>query len=206
MKEKKEIWNFKSELRRKAVHLLSVSFLLFYLIFGSRWGGRLALLSLTFLLIIFLELEFVRIKKQKKLPIIGVLWRESEKEKIGGQVFFLIGAIIALAVFDIRIAIAVLLMTTFGDMAAAIIGMKYGKHWLKSIPKTAWEGIIAELFINLIIGFIFFPSLIMILVVAITATFVETVFTHADDNLLIPVFAGFNGQITLIILKSIGLI
>ncbi len=201
-----EKWDFKSELKRKAVHLLSISFLLGYIIFGAVWGERISLLVLVLLLILFLELEFIRIKKQRKIPFIGGLWRESEKEKIGGQVFFLIGAIIALAVFDFKIAVAALLMTTFGDMAAALFGMKYGAHWLKDIPNTAWEGIFAEFIVNLIIGFIFLPHLIIVLAMALTATFVETVFTHADDNLLIPVFAGFAGQIVLIILTNFGII
>jgi len=197
-----EIWHFKSELKRKAVHILSILFLLTYLFLGEIWGKRIALLGLTLLLIIFLELEFFRINKQIKIPLISGLWRESEKERLGGQVFFLIGAIIALAVFDLRIAAAALLMTTFGDMAASIIGIRFGKHWLKDIPNTAWEGIIAELFVNIIIGLIFFNSWPVILAMAITATFVETVFTHADDNLLIPIFAGFSGEIALIVLNG----
>lgn len=203
---KKHEWSFKSELRRKAVHILTIFFIIIYIFIKDYFGKNIALLLLTLILVLFLELEFIRIKKRKKIPFIWSLWREKEEDVLGGQVFFLIGAIIALAVFDIKIAVSVLLMTTFGDMAAALIGKKYGKHWLKSIPNTAWEGIIAEFFIDLIIGFIFLPHFIIILVMAITATFVETVFTHADDNLLIPIFAGFSGQIVLMILKWIGIL
>lgn len=201
MKEKNK-WNFKSELKRKGVHLLSLSFLLSYVIFGNLWGERIALLLLTLLLIWFLEIEFIRLKTKFKIPLIGGLWREKEKNKLGGQVFFLIGAIISLAVFDFKIAFVAILMTTFGDMAAALIGMKYGKRWLKNIPNKAWEGIIAEFAVDLAIGIIFLPYFLISLIMALTATFVETVFTHADDNLMVPLFAGFNGQVVLLIIGS----
>ncbi|MEK6906799.1 MAG: CTP--2,3-di-O-geranylgeranyl-sn-glycero-1-phosphate cytidyltransferase [Nanoarchaeota archaeon] len=199
-------WDFKSELKRKVVHLLSLLFLLSYVIFGSLCGKRVALLLLTFLLIWFLELEFIRLRTKIKIPLISRLWRKKEKDRVGGQVFFLIGAIIALAVFDFEIALVALLMATFGDMAAALIGMKFGKHWLKKIPDRAWEGITAEFAVNLIIGWLFLPHWILILVMALTATFVETVFTHTDDNLMVPVFAGFNGQIALMILNYFKMI
>jgi len=103
-------------------------------------------------------------------------------------------------------------MTTFGDLAAALIGTKFGKHY---ITKTrAWEGIIAEFLVNIIIGIIIFltplispvslslsNSIIIILVMSITATFVETIVSKMDDNLLIPLFSGFNGQIALLLLR-----
>ncbi len=206
-KEKKGGWNFKSELKRKGIHLLSLFFLLSYVFFGYFWGEKIALLLLTFLLIFFLELDFIRMKTKIKIPsFILSLWREHEKDRLGGHVYFLIGAIIALSVFSFKIALVALLMTTFGDMAASLIGMKYGKHWLKKIPNTAWEGIIGEFVVGVIIGFIFLPHWIIVLVMALTATFVETVFTHADDNLLIPVIAGFNGQITLMIMAYYALV
>jgi len=199
-------WNFKSELKRKGIHLLSIFFILSYVLLGSFWGRRIALLFLTLLLIWSLELEFIRLRTKINLPLIRGLWRRKEKNQVGGQVFFLIGAIIALSVFDFKIAVAALLMTTFGDMAAALFGMKFGNHWLKSIPNTAWEGIFAEFIVDLIIGFIFLPHVIIVFVMALTATFVETVFTHADDNLMIPLFSGFNGQIALMVLSFLKLI
>src|SRR3989344_2389894 len=206
-KDNKKHWDFKKELKRKGIHLLSLLFLLSYVFCGSVWGKKIALLLLTFLLILFLEIDFIRIKTKIKIPsFINSLYREKEKNRLGGHVYFLIGAIIALSIFNFKIALVALLMTTFGDIAASLIGVKFGKHWLKKIPNTAWEGIIAEFTVDLIIGFIFLPHWILVLVMALTATFVETVFTHADDNMLIPIFSGFNGQITLMILDYFNMI
>ncbi|MEK6758006.1 MAG: hypothetical protein AABX88_02660, partial [Nanoarchaeota archaeon] len=90
----KKKWSFKLELKRKAIHLLSLLFLLSYVIFGGMWGEKIALLLLTFLLIFFLELDFIRLKTKIKIPF-GNLWREKEKNRLGGHVYFLIGAIIS---------------------------------------------------------------------------------------------------------------
>ena len=122
---------------------------------------------------------------------------------------------LVLAVFDIRIAMAVILMTTFGDMAAALIGQRFGKHWLKHLKDRAWEGILAEFFVDILIGVgVFFWGFwnnfslfynwqlwIIVFVMAVSATIVETIIYKMDDNLVIPLFAGFNGQITLMIIN-----
>jgi len=42
---------------------------------------------------------------------------------------------------------------------------------------------------------------VVVLVMALTATVVETLIYKMDDNLLIPVFAGFNGQVALLVLN-----
>jgi len=211
-------WNFKKELIRKAIHVLTVGILIIYAIAADTYNPKTALLILTFILIISLEFEYLRIEIGRKIPILGSLWalvrRKKEKDKIGGDVFFIIGAILVLAIFDIKVAFAAILMTTFGDMAAALIGTRYGKHYITK--NKAWEGIIAEFVVNIAIGALIFltplisqvsislnHSLIIIAVMAITATFVETIVSKMDDNLLIPLFAGFNGHITLLILNTL---
>jgi phytol kinase len=129
-----------------------------------------------------------------------------------------LGAILVLSIFDIRVAIAAILMTTFGDMAAALIGTKYGKRWLTNLEDRAWEGILGEFFVDVFIGFMIFfwgfwinPLIILnwqiwiiILVMSLVATFIETIIYKVDDNLLIPVFAGFSGQSVVMLLKWFG--
>jgi phytol kinase len=171
------------------------------------------------LLVLLIEFEYFRIELGKKIPVISWFWwvkREKEKENMGAEVFFLIGTIICLAVFDMRVALAAILMTTFGDLSAALIGKKFGRNWIKCLKKKAWEGIIAEFAANIIVGFLVLrttfwwvsgagygsPMWAVIIVMAITATFVETIISKLDDNLLIPVFAGFNGQIALMIVAA----
>jgi len=215
-------WKYIREVARKGVHLLSLSFIAIYIIFAALFSHKIGLLALAFLLILLIEFEYFRIELRKKIPVISWFWwvkRKKEKERLGAEVFFLIGTIICLAVFDIRVAVAAILMTTFGDLAAALIGKKFGKHWIKSLKNRAWEGVIAELVVNLAIGLIVLrtsawwagagfgqPIWSLIIVMGVTATFVETIIHKLDDNLLVPVFAGFNGQVVLMILRYFGML
>jgi len=61
----------------------------------------------------------------------------------------------------------------------------------------AVEGYTAEFVVDLLIGFVFLHSCSwrVILVMARTATIVETVVNKIDDDLLIPLYSGFNAQI-----------
>ena len=212
-------WDFKRELARKFVHLLSIFILIVYFFISDFFNSKIALIILVFVLIISIEFEYLRIEIPYDIPILKHLWkymrRKKEKCRLGGDVFFLIGAILVLAIFDLRVAIAAILMTTFGDMAAALVGKRFGKHYL--MKERAWEGIFAEFIVDIFIGigvFIWagnslvssFGVWIIILVMAISATIIETIIYQMDDNLLIPVFAGFNRQIALMMMRYLSLI
>jgi len=209
-------WNFKRELARKFVHLLSIFILLIYFLFAEIFSRQTALVILVLILIVFLELEYFRLEIGGKIPILNKIWkyvrRKKEKNKLGADVFFLLGAILVLSVFELRIAIAAILMTTFGDMAAALIGKRFGKHYY--LKERAWEGTLAEFSVDLLIAILVFfgnnlsaiyslEIWVVIFAMAITATFVETVIYKMDDNLLIPIFSGFVGQIVLLIFRHL---
>ena len=208
----KKEWNFKRELARKFVHLLSVFIILIYFVVSDMFNTTVALVILVFMLVFALEFEYLRLETGKKIPVLGEIWkyvrRDKEQDKLGGDVFLLLGAIIVLAIFDTNVAMAAILMTTFGDLSAALIGSKFGKRKVFQNRNKTWAGVFAELTTNILIGiFVFFifarPEInvvgliVIILVMAFTATFVETLANKIDDNLLIPIFAGLNGHITL---------
>jgi phytol kinase len=182
------------EIKRKSLHLLASFYILLYWCGMKLFGHQIALLILVSTLIIFVIVEFFRLVEHQKIPIFHVFWRAKEENSLGGQVYYILGLIIALAVFDFDIAFAVALMTTFGDMSAAIFGITLGKHKIKKLNKKTWEGVFAEFAVDILIGFFIFHSWIIIIPTALTASIVETIFPHIDDNLAIPVFAGFVGQ------------
>lgn len=183
------------ELRRKAIHLLGlIYFLLYWITFKFFQSSRIAILMLLSVLIFFITVDFFRVIEKRKIPIFHIFFRTKEENSLGGQVYYILGMILALALFDFEIALAVILMTVLGDMAAAIFGIAFGKHWIKNLKDTAWEGVIAELAVNLIIGYLIIGNWIILIPMALMATFVETIFPHVDDNLAIPIFAGFIGQ------------
>ncbi len=185
-----------NELKRKTIHLTSIIIVLTYYYFGKQ-----AVLSLlTIYLILMLELEYFRIEWGKRLPFVHSLFRTKEADRLGGHVFFTIGSIIAISVFPEEIASAAVLMTTFGDASAAIFGKAFGRTWIPGLKNRAIEGCAAEFIADVIIGWIFLPGWITILAMAGTATIVETLTNKMDDNLLIPLFSGFNGQLVLFII------
>jgi phytol kinase len=183
--------SLKREVQRKAVHVTTLLIVVGYYILPK----AVVLPIMTLFLILFLEIEFVRIDLKLKLPLFHNLYRKKEEDRLSGNVFFLIGAIIAISVFYKEIAIAAILMTTFGDAAAALFGKRFGRTWIPKLKNRAVEGCMAEFVVDLLIGFVFLESLPVIIVMAGTATIVETVVDKIDDNMLIPVFAGFNAQI-----------
>ena len=185
----------KFEIKRKFIHIFALLYIGIYLYFANRFNHNIGLLSLTIVLAFFLVLEYFRVLKQKRIPVFHIFWRESEKNRLGGQVYFIIGAIIAFGVFDKNIAITVLLMTIFGDMAAAIFGIAFGKHWIKGLHNRAWEGVIAQFIVDVIIAMMILNDLTISIVMAFVATFVETTFDHVDDNLSIPLFSGLIAQL-----------
>ena len=187
--------NLKFEIKRKFIHIFALLYIGIYLYFANRFNHNIGLLSLTIVLAFFLVLEYFRVLKQKRIPVFHIFWRESEKNRLGGQVYFIIGAIIAFGVFDKNIAITALLMTIFGDMAAAIFGIAFGKHWIKGLNNRAWEGVIAQFMVDVIIAMMILNDLTISIVMALVATFVETTFDHVDDNLSIPLFSGLIAQL-----------
>lgn len=217
-------WSFKKEVIRKSIHLLSIIFLVAYVLVSKEVNHKVALLFLSFMLIILFELEYARVEVGAKIPFLKKLWeyrRDKEKNHMGAEIYFLLGSIICLAIFDLRIAAAAMLMVTFGDLAAALVGTKFGKTPLPYIKGKAWEGLLAELAVDLAIGIIVLrepvngrmwwdsswlpagdPMWLIIVVMAVSATVVETAVKKLDDNLLVPVVAGFNGEIILLLLRG----
>ena len=190
----------KFELKRKLIHILSLLYILIYYLFQKEFGHHSALQALTAILIFFLIMEFFRIQLKKKIPLFHIFWRDSEKNKIGGHVYFILGVLFAFAVFDFRIALTALLLTTFGDLAAALVGIGIGTHYLKSFPDLNWEGILAEFIVDLIISFAILQNLGLAIIMSFVATLTESFLTKLDDNLSIPIFSGGAAQL----LKAAG--
>ena len=189
------VWSFFHELGRKIVHMTILVVLALYFFIENTHGKQVALIFLVGLLILFLVLEYFRIELGWKIPLFSLLIRAKEENRVYGVVYFLSASIISLAVFDKKIALAALLMTTFGDMIAAVVGKRYGTTLI--YRNKTWAGFLGELAINLIVGFLILDSIYVILGMAFVATIVETMVDELDDNLMIPIFSGFVGQIIL---------
>jgi phytol kinase len=186
-------WGFLHEVGRKIIHITILLVLGAYFFIEGSMSKQAALLFLVGLLMIFLVLEYLRLELGWKMPFFSQFIRPKEEHRMYGVVFFLSATIISLAVFDKAIALAALLMTTFGDMMAALVGKKYGNTLI--YRNKTWAGFIAEMGTNLIVGFFILDNIYVMIGMAVVATFVETLVDEMDDNLLIPIFSGFVGQL-----------
>jgi phytol kinase len=191
-------WPLLTEVKRKAFHLLILLVIWGYVLLEQAYNKQVALLALVALLILFLFAEYFRLELGFRMPIFDQIIRPKERERYYGVIYFISATIICLAVFDFRVALAALLMTTFGDMSAALMGKKYGKTIV--FRNKTLTGTLVELAVNIIVGFFILPNVYIVIAMAFVATFVETIVEELDDNLLIPLFAGFAGQILTILL------
>ncbi len=191
------------ELRRKIFHILSAIYIFIYYFAQKFFSRETALLILILFLIILSFVEFLKIRYNAKIPFFYALYRENEKKVLSGSIYLLIGTIIALAVFDFNIAVTAILMMIFGDSASALFG-RIGNHKIKWL-NISYEGIIAELLIDFAVGFIFLSNIFIIIAMAITATLVEIFLKSIDDNLAVPIAAGFAGQSLTIIFRILNI-
>ena len=190
-------WEFFHEIGRKIIHITILIVLVLFFTIKNQAGQQAALLFLVALLIFFLVLEYFRLELNFKLPFFHQFIRPKEQYRIYGVIFFLSSTIIAFAVFDTAIALAALLMTTFGDMAAAIAGKKYGTTILfknKTVVGFASE-LVTNLIVAVLISLAFTINIYIPIIMAFAATITETLVDELDDNLIVPVVSGFVGQL-----------
>ncbi len=165
------------ELKRKGVHLLSLTVVLsLYLL-----GKKITHLLLVVVTGVALIIELARIDWKVKTGLEELL-RKKEKQALTGATHFLLGATIATSVLPINYAAAVILFVTLGDLVAALVG-KLGR--VEVLRGKKFEGILAELLTDMAVALLFVGPLGI--PAALLATLVETFSFRTDDNLLITV-------------------
>lgn len=190
MLKKSLIW----ELLRKGVHLSGLLIVVGYTLILYFFSERVAILATTALLLILLEIEYIRIEHKPRIAaMFNDLFRKHERDNISGAVFLVISCIICFAAFDYWIAVVALFMAVFGDLFAAIIGKLFGttRIYNKKTVLGSFSGLAA----NLLAGILILPNLpYLIIPMAFIAGITEVLTNKIDDNLTVPLFAGFLGQ------------
>tara|TARA_Y100000996_G_C22548607_1_gene652850 strand:- start:1766 stop:2347 length:582 start_codon:yes stop_codon:yes gene_type:complete len=185
------ILSFKQELLRKGIHACN-SIIAFSLFFLDQKDVLLIVAISAILIVVF---DFLRIYTKPVQRIYNFLFKEVtrdfESHRLTGASYVMIGALIVLSIFESRICIPALLIMSFSDSAAAIIGKKYGKT--KIFNKTL-EGSLAFLLTSFVIVIFFIPDIdfTFSIIAIIASTIVELVpKSNLDDNLLIPIVSAF---------------
>jgi dolichol kinase len=189
------------ELLRKTVHLSGLLIVVGYTLILHFFSDRIAILAITALLLILLEIEYVRLEHRSRfVEVFDSMFRKHEKDNISGAVFLVMSCVICFAAFDYWIAVVALFMTVFGDLFASLFGKAFGKKIIYN-TKT-YIGTIAGLLANVAVGILILPEFIWLIVtMAFVATFTELMTNKMDDNLTVPLFAGFAGQMLVYIMS-----
>jgi dolichol kinase len=190
------------ELLRKLVHLLGLVLILAHALIYFHWSPRLGNLFLTLVLIVLIKFEYFRLEYRPRLPQILNLFRRKEKNQVAGWIFFVASMIIVNASFDYPIALAAMLMTVFGDMSAALFGIKFGRR--KLWKNKTYIGFFAGLITNWISSaIILYPVWPVLLAMGLVASVVELFTNKLDDNLTVPIFSAATGQLAMYIWAQI---
>ena len=190
--------DFKSELLRKSIHFCSLSIPIIYF-FISKESALSILIPITlFTVIIDFSRHFIKPLNELIQKAFGFMMREHEndsiKKNLNGASYVFIGATVALWIFPKIIFITAFAMLIVCDIAAALIGRRYGKR--KFLSKSL-EGTLA-FFLFSIIVVLFAPkveSLFLEFVIgaiggAVGAIVENVSYGWADDNLTIPISIG----------------
>lgn len=181
------------EILRKMFHLYQLPMIIGYVFLRYYFSERIAVFAIVAILMLILEFEFLRLEWNVDFIIPKKLLRPHERKNVSGMLFVALSTIVVFTVFDFRIAIVAMLMTVFGDLASALIGIKYGKHKLKT--GKSWEGFAGGLVMNLLVATVFLWQYPLILLgMAIVASIVELLTYKLDDNLTVPIFSAFAGH------------
>jgi len=177
-----------NEFKRKAIHLVALAIPIGYFLLPK----LLSLLILTPFVLGSIVIDIIRLKR---LPLhgflnrlIGPMLREHENSDFTGSSYILTASLLSIILFDKSVAVAAISFIILGDIAAALIGRRYGKIKIK---KKSLEGSFACLFMCVLVAVIVpgFPLWIGI-VGAVTATIIEGITLPIDDNFSVPLISG----------------
>jgi dolichol kinase len=183
------------EIRRKSIHITGLSVPVGILVLGRVYTGMMIALALA----VALLLEVGRLKGKIRLPEV----RDHEEEKVAGYIYYIVGSLLTVILFQPMIAVVAMLMLSLGDAVSGLIGSVLensnvrgcNERWrVKPIP------IVTGMFLTCIaIGYLSsgltgLPLQVYVAgaVGATVADSVALIFCHRnlDDNLTIPLFAG----------------
>ncbi len=189
-----EKWSFRRELWRKTIHISSIFVVILYFIMKDYYSKEVGLLFLLFMLILFMVYEFMRLKIKLKLPF-SDLARFKEKNKVTAGIYLICGIIISFAVLDEKIALASVLMVIIGDVVVGLLRHRKNikRSWNRRLYKSA---MFVEFFVNFLLAWFILYNFWISFVMALVAVSAEAMF-DSEDNLVIPLFAGFVGQMLL---------
>ena len=186
-------------LYRKFIHiligivLLAIGYAVHYI-----YGDTILATSIFRLLMLSIILDIFRVEFNCDFFLYTVFAKEKEQKSFTAITFGLLAVLLCLLLYGFPLTLAAVSMAHFSDAMAAIIGIKFGRHRFKN--GKSWEGSLASLATNLLIGYFLIGAWYIFVPMALVATLTELVLTHLDDNFVVPLFTGAVGKVLLFLL------
>ncbi len=192
------------ELRRKALHVTGSLIPVVYFFLSK----QTAIISLSVINAILLSVEWLRLSGKIRLP--EILLRQHENNQVAGYIYFQMGALLAILLFNKTIAIAAILMLALGDAASGLAGAiilsgniriyDAKKVLFKPLPVMAVMFAVC-VFVGLVLLSLPLPPdmihlpLLVYIAGALGATLGDAIPVRVqgrtiDDNLIIPILSG----------------
>jgi dolichol kinase len=190
--------DYKNELLRKGIHLCSLSIPIIYS-YISKETALSILVPLTLLsLIVDISRYYIPPLADLFYKLFGFMLRDHEKNEarktLNGASYVLLGATLMIIFFPKIIVVPAIAILILGDIAAALIGRKFGKT--KFLAKSL-EGSLAFFVVSCIVILVipkenglFIEYMIGFAAAAVAAIAENISYGWADDNLTVPISAG----------------
>jgi dolichol kinase len=188
---------YQQEALRKATHFVALLIPTCYAIFPKPWAiGIMGLAVATVIAFEIIRLRNLKPWQYLKWAFGGMIRPKEETGNFTGAFYILLGGLATIIFFPRWIAFTAITFEILGDVASAMIGRRYGRHFIRR-PKT-YEGALGFLAVAILI-ILLVPKVpyTVGIVGALVATVVEAVSIHRDDNLTVPLISGLTMHLLL---------
>lgn len=179
---------------RKLLHVIGVGFILLCYHYLSL---KESIFFLALAVVVTVTVDYLRKRllflQDFVINIFGQFMRKQELHQLSGLSWLLLGTLIIVILFPVKIVTLSLLMLAIGDPICNLVGIKYGKD--KLIEHKSFQGTFAGFVACSIVSAIYFMFMeimldrwiLVSLLSGFIGAFAEAVPINIDDNFIIPV-------------------
>ncbi len=189
MAKSKQVFTLDSRVELKKWRIIARPLALLFIPINIYLGHTFLLYLLGILSIIFILTDLYRVFSRKELAL---FFKKTEFQRFSSMTSFLVAIFIVFLIFPEEVACLCLAFIIFGDMAAKLIGLKYGKT--RIIHTRTLEGSLGFLtgciFAGYVLMLIFDFRFSCLLIGALCATLAELFSFGMDDNFTVGILTG----------------
>ena len=203
------------EIQRKSIHIVSMLIPIIYYFIDTKTALLILFPMTLFTILIDVSLYYSETIRKIAYPILGGMLRPHERNRtslvLNGASWVMIAACITIAMFPKPLAIIEYSIVILSDIAAALIGRKFGKTpFLDKSLQGSSAFFVVALIVSAIWTWVFDYSLLFFgisICGSLIATIAEASTTRLklDDNLAVPIsFAGITWALSLLCSLSLN--